>query len=84
MSGYVGDLSHSQEEALKKVRNIFSSHGDKFGGGRSTNKCIILAVICMQLRSAVLDISDELPETDDYFFLRWLRGEQIKERKLIG
>ena len=35
-----------------------------------------LAIICMQLRSAVLDISDELPETDDYFFLRWLRGEQ--------
>ena len=31
----------------------------------------------MQLRSAVLDVSEELPETDDYFFLRWLRGKNV-------
>ena len=31
----------------------------------------------MQLRSSVLDVSEELPETDDYFFLRWLRGKNV-------
>ena len=71
MSGYVGDLTSRQEEALIKVSSsvqplqaqlefMLLCHGSYF--------------TILQLREAVADIRDDLPEKDDYFYLRWLRG----------
>lgn len=32
----------------------------------------------VQLRVAVLDVEKDLPDSDDYFYLRWLRGRCLQ------
>lgn len=36
----------------------------------------------MQLRVAVSDIEKDLPDNDDYFYLRWLRGGFYSSREV--
>ena len=59
MSGHVGDLTPAQEEALRKV--MLS------GDGR------IYTRVYPKLKASLSDVT--LPESDDYYFLRWLRGK---------
>ena len=61
MSGYVGDLSPSQEETLQRVRDIATI----------ILKCDLFIV---QFRRAVEDFPNK-PEDSDHYYLRWLRGQ---------
>ena len=69
MSGFVGDLSPQQEDALRKVRNL----------------AYIIACTCRdecsllhntQLRDALSDV-EYLRDKDDHYFLRWLRARKF-------
>ena len=69
MSGFVGDLSPQQEDALRKVRNwlyvITWSCRDE---------CSLLHTT--QLRDALSDV-EYLRDKDDHYFLRWLRARKF-------
>ena len=66
MSGFVGDLSPQQEDALRKVRNL----------------AYIIAWTCCdecsntQLRDALSDV-EYLRDQDDHYFLRRLRAKKF-------
>ena len=65
MSGFVGDLTPQQEDALRKVLHL--SRFITYGG------CCLRHT---QLRSALRDV-EEVADKDDHYFLRWLRARKF-------
>ena len=67
MSGYWGDLSPQQEEALKQVRAMIYMW-------RMGSREFFFHPPLQQFKEAVADFPDK-PEDSDPYYLRWLRGE---------
>ena len=76
MSGFVGDLSPKQEDALRKVCS-WNFHVCSSGREEGQDCTVVIRygeLSVVQLRVAVSGIEKDLPDNDDYFYLRWLRG----------
>ena len=74
MSGFVGNLSPQQEDALREVAITTTFRKIKLWAVWHIIACIV--VYFLQLRSALHDV-EEVADKDDHYFLRWLRARKF-------
>lgn len=64
------ELTRAEQESSKNL------YGESRAEGGQGGTCYSPSCLSLQFRENVQDVLPTLPNPDDYFLLRWLRGEE--------